>query len=84
MTVKKCSLKTTNKDAVKMYHYIKCISTGLGYGGFLGGLYSGHGYGYGYGGHFPHHSYYGSRLYYNPIHGLHSHDSIHHHDTPIY
>lgn len=70
----------------KSKYFIKCFSTdyglynGLGYGGY-GGLYGGFG---GYGGHFPHHSYYGSRLYYNPVHGLHSHGSIHHHDTPIY
>nr|XP_011426779.2 keratin-associated protein 19-2 [Crassostrea gigas] len=62
------------------------LYNGLGYGGLYGGLYGGYNglYGGGYGGHFPHHSYYGSRLYYNPVHGLHSHGSIHHHDTPIY
>ena len=53
---------------------------GLGYG-FGGYGYGGYG-GFGYG--IPHYGHYSRRLFYNPVHGLHSHGSFHDYDHPIY
>nr|XP_022312333.1 prismalin-14-like [Crassostrea virginica] len=59
----------------------------FGYGGYfgLGGLDYGYG-GYRHGGYYgiPHYGPHSRRLFYNPIHGLHSHGSYHDYDHPIY